>query len=121
MDATSDSGSINGIDITFAGAMNQVNPTGISTIFTDGKLFFGFVGADVSQDSQFLFHSGDILSIGAEEGPELLKAAITNISAHTGGAMSVDIAQIVFADSVPCFIGYIDDGSGMAGLVENVD
>ena len=90
--ATSDSGSINGIDITFAGAMNQVNPFGLATTFSNNNGAISGTGGHVSQDSQFLFHSGDILPIGAEEGPELLKAAITNISAHTGGAMSVDFA-----------------------------
>ena len=92
VNATSDAGPINGIDITFTGAMNQVNPAGNATIFTDANAFFSFVGADVSQDSQILFPSSGILCLGAEEGPELLKAAITNISAHTGGAMSVDFA-----------------------------
>ena len=90
--ATSDSGSINGIDITFAGAMNQVNPFGLATTFSNNNGAISGTGGHVSQDSQFLFHSGDILPIGAEEGPELLKAAITNISAHTDGAMSVDFA-----------------------------
>ena len=42
----------------FFGAMNQVNPAGQPTIFTDNNAFFAFVpGSDVSQDSQFKYLS----------------------------------------------------------------
>ena len=113
MNATSDSGPINGIDVTFTGAMNQVNPAGNATIFTDANGFFSFVGADVSQDSQFLFASGDILSVNTSESASSLAGAITNISAHTNGGMSVDFAQIVMATggSVSYSAGLDDGGS----------
>ncbi len=120
VNATSDVGPINGIDITFTGAMNQVNPAGQPSIFTNANGFFSFVGADVSQDSQFLFDSGDILQVGTAEGAELLKAAITNISSHTGGAMSVDFAQIVIANGGSVdFAAQFDDGRGMAIAVNS--
>lgn len=115
VNATSDSGPINGIDVTFTGAMNHVNPAGNATIFTDANGFFGFVGADVSQDSQFLFASGDLLNIGAEEGAELLKAALTNISAYSGGSLSIDFAQIVVpTGGAVSYTAALDDGGGTA-------
>jgi hypothetical protein len=44
----------------FTGPMNQINPAGNATIFTDSNGFFSFVGADVSQDSQFKFASANL-------------------------------------------------------------
>jgi hypothetical protein len=59
--ATTDAGGIQGIDATFTGPMNQVNPAGNASIFEDANLFFGFVGASVDQDSQFHWPSGDVV------------------------------------------------------------
>lgn len=113
--ATSDSGAINGIDATFAGAMNHVNPNGMATIFNDSNGFFGFVNANASQDSQFLFGSADILSTATGEGDSLLKGALTNLSAHSGGATSIDFAQIVMADGGSVtFTADFDDGGSAA-------
>ncbi len=121
VNATSDSGPINGIDVTFTGAMNQVNPAGNATIFTDANGFFSFVGADVSQDSQFLFAAADLLNIGAEEGAELLKGALTGISAYSGGLMSVDFAQVVIADGGSVsFAAALDDGGDVAVSVSGI-
>jgi hypothetical protein len=51
--------SIVGFDGKFIGAMNQVNPfddpTVFPTVFRDNNVMFAFIGADVKQDSQFLF------------------------------------------------------------------
>ena len=98
--AASDSGPISGIDVTFSEAMNQVNPFGAATIWQDTNGLITGTGADISQNSQFLFMSADVFPLAAEmaEGAFLLKGAFTNISAHTGGEMSVDFAQIVIAD-----------------------
>ena len=121
VNATSDSGPINGIDVTFTGAMNQVNPAGQASIFTDANGFFGFVNADVSQDSQFLFASGDILSTAMDEGASELTGAITNISNHTSAAMSVDFAQIVMADGGSVsYAADFDDGGAAAVSVSGI-
>ena len=89
--------SFRGVDATFTGAMNQVNPAGNATIFTDANAFFAFVGADVSQDSQFKFASSTLLSIGGQEGPGLLKAAISGL-ADNGLPAVAPFAQIAAAD-----------------------
>ena len=80
--AVSDQGPIAGFDFTggdngFFGPMNQVNPAANATVFTDANGFFAFVGADVSQDSQFKFASNSGTVVGAEEGPNTLQAAIS--------------------------------------------
>lgn len=71
---------LRGVDATVRGPLNQVNPLSTTTIFNDSNGFFSFVGADVSQDSQFLFTSSEVLFIGAEESDTLLKAAISNLA-----------------------------------------
>lgn len=76
---TEGSETLRGLDATFTGSMNQVNPAGNATVFTDANGFFPFVGADVSQDSQFLVASSSVLAIGAEEGPGILKAALQQL------------------------------------------
>jgi len=125
VNATSDSGAVNGIDISFTGAMNQVNPAGNATIFSDANSFFSFVNADISQDSQFLFASTDILSVGTGESDSSLTGALTNISAYSNGSTSVDFAQIVVADGGSVsYAADFDDGGGVAfsatGLVGEI-
>ena len=97
--ASSDVGAINGIDISFDGAMNQVNPFTLATIFQDNNATFGGVGADVSQDSQFLFASSAVLSLNTEEGANLLKGALTNLAPLNTGN-SLPFAQIVIEDGM---------------------
>jgi hypothetical protein len=121
VNATSDSGPINGIDATFAGPMNHVNPNGMATVFNDTNGFFGFVFANASQDSQFLFKSDKILSTATGEGDSLLKGALTNLSAYSGGSMSIDFAQIVIANGGSVtFSADFDDGGAGAVSVEGV-
>src|SRR5262245_43404831 len=57
------------------GAMNQINPAGQATVFNDNNGFFGFVGADVSQDSQFKVTSTKGIPINPSESSTALKAA----------------------------------------------
>jgi hypothetical protein len=77
---TNDGSQIQGFDFaslpTYGcfGLMNQVNPAGSSTIFEDSNSFFSFVGADVSQDSQFLFLSSNLTvpsGFASESGTQL--------------------------------------------------
>jgi PEP-CTERM motif len=46
----------------FFGAMNQVNPLGLSTVFADNNAAFPLVGANVLQDSQFLVKTTDVVA-----------------------------------------------------------
>lgn len=76
--------SFRGFNATFTGTINQVNPFGIlATIFQDNNGLFSNPAVDkpVEQDSQFLFQSTEVLSIGAEEGAGILKAAISGLVA----------------------------------------
>jgi hypothetical protein len=104
VNATSDTGPINGIDVTFNGAMNQVNPFGgMSTIWQDSNQIFDNISENVSQDSQFLYKSSEVFLLPSEmkEGDNLLAGVFTHIASHTGGAMSVDFAQIVAPNGSP--------------------
>ena len=71
--------SFRGFDATFTGPLGQVNPLGFDTFFNDFNPFF--FPNDVSQDSQFLFNSTDVLSIGMAEGPNLLTGAVSGLAA----------------------------------------
>ncbi|MBL9124662.1 MAG: PEP-CTERM sorting domain-containing protein [Planctomycetaceae bacterium] len=76
--------------------MNQVNPLAFPTIFQDNNALFGFVGANVLQDSQFLFNTttDSLLVVPApttSEGPAKLTSAFTGFSPF----VSKNIAQLV--------------------------
>ena len=112
MTASTDVGGIQGIDATFSGAMNHINPAGNAAIFQDANGFFSFVGASVDQDSQFNWASGDVVVAAQGESADSLNGAF---AWSTGGVASVDFAQIVVADggSVTYSIEF-DDGQGVA-------
>ena len=118
VNATSDTGPINGIDVTFNGAMNQVNPFGgMSTIWQDSNQSFDNIPENVLQDSQFLYKSSEVFPLPSEmkEGDNLLAGVFTSIASHTGGAMSVDFAQIVVPNgSEISFDAQFDDRSSAA-------
>jgi PEP-CTERM motif len=61
----------------FGTSFNQVNPFGLSTVFSDINTLFPLVGADPKQDSQFLVNSTNVVVPPglAEEGPYLMQAA----------------------------------------------
>jgi hypothetical protein len=86
-----------GVDATFTGAMNQVNPAGQPTIFGNLNGFFPTFGFDPKQDSQFFFDSSSLLQIGAAESDSLLKAAISGL-ADNGLSNPAPFAQIVTQD-----------------------
>lgn len=68
---------------TFSGDIHQVNPFGvIPTIFTDSNHFFPFdtPAKSVLQDSQFLFQSDDVLTLGKAESNALLMGNIYGLS-----------------------------------------
>lgn len=92
----------------FFGPMNQVNPAGVPTIFQDANIFFWYVGADVSQDSQFLFNtSAVVVPAGfASESSRELRAVI--YSETSLGTTNVPFVQVVIPDdSVVSFHGTV--------------
>ena len=91
---TEGSESFRGVDATFTGAMNQINPAGNSTIFNDYLLWWEWIGIDRAFDSHFLFSSSTLLTIGAQESSIHLKAAISGL-ADNGLPDLAPFAQIV--------------------------
>lgn len=124
--ATTDIGQIQGFDFAsqpaygLFGSMNQVNPAGIATIFTDANAFFPFVSADVSQDSQFKFASSAVtVPAGfASESATSLRAVFA-ASAPLGA--SVPFAQLAIPNSSGNFnyVGQIQTVLG--GIVTDVN
>ena len=98
--------------------MNQVNPFGgMSTIWQDSNQSFDNIPENVLQDSQFLYKSSEVFPLSSEmkEGDNLLAGVFTNIASHTGGATSVDFAQIVVPNgSEISFDAQFDDRSSVA-------
>ncbi|WP_442484649.1 PEP-CTERM sorting domain-containing protein [Aeoliella sp. SH292] len=105
---------INGIDISFNGPMNQVNPFGLPTIFQDNNATFAAVGANVLQDSQFLWTSGQVLSLNTSESPTKLAGAFTNLAPLNVGN-AIEFAQLVvpIGGSIG-FTAGIDAGTGIS-------
>ena len=97
---TNDGSQIRGFDFAsqptfgFFGPMNQVNPAGQRTVFQDNNAFFPFVGADVSQDSQFKFLSAAVTKPAGfdSEGPDRLRSVF---AAPAPLGTSVQFAQLV--------------------------
>jgi hypothetical protein len=95
--------SIIGFDGKFVGAMNQVDPSGLPTVFQDNNALFGGAGADVKQDSQFLFKTTDgdpvngVLVTRSAESATLLDASFTLKGGRDDplAGPSVTIAQLV--------------------------
>lgn len=106
-----------GFNAEFTGTINQVNPFGVlATIFTDNNVAFQAPSVP-AQDSQFLFSSGDILQIGAEEGAGVLKGAISGLN-QLGLPNPAAFAQIV--TNRPCDVRFsieFDNGRGGQSFV----
>jgi PEP-CTERM motif len=126
--ATSDNGGITAVDFVgsgansgatakgFFGAMNQVNPFGLPSIFQDNNGVMIPAGANVSQDSQFsVLSSAVVVPPGlAEEGPAILQAAWAWSSPQ---ALSLPIAQIVIPIAATGTVNY---RGTMTALVQGV-
>lgn len=98
---------ISAVEGIFNGPMNHVNPVGESTIFNNSNAFFNFIGADVSQDSQFLLNSGSfqgsdmlIATPSLSETDSQLSAAFTLIGFNTFGEI-LPLAQVVIPNDGP--------------------
>ena len=128
---STDGGAINGIDGSIDGALNQEGAHGgaVPTPFLDSATAvydFGYTAAQLEQDSHWAFNKADVLAIdsGTGETASSLFGVFTNISAHTGGLDSVQIAQIVMAagESATYTLG-IDGGSGtqnISGVINEI-
>lgn len=82
-------------DYGFFGAMNQLNPNGVATIFNDFNGAMPLVGRNSAQDSQFMLSSSDLLSIRPSESASQLRGAFATFR-PIGKAFS--FAQIVVPD-----------------------
>ncbi len=125
--AISDAGDISGFDFVgngtnfgFFGPMNQVNPAGNASVFTDANGFFGFVGADILDDSQFLLASGDGTVVGADETANSLQAAIDvgTVNAISGPFAFAQISAPIGQEVT--FAGTFTVITGSGAILENV-
>lgn len=102
--STDDGSAIVGFDFAsqasygFNGPMNQVNPFGLSTVFTDNNAAVGAV-AKVPQDSQFLFNSNAVtVPAGfAAESATTLKAVFA--AGSSLGTTNVPFVQLAIPDA----------------------
>ncbi|MCC6682749.1 MAG: PEP-CTERM sorting domain-containing protein [Phycisphaeraceae bacterium] len=89
---------VGGFDMTFtADSMNQLNPSGLPTIFQDNNASIISAGLDVNRDSQFLFLSSEVTAPGgvAFENGTQLRAAFVFPAGSPLPAQSINFAQIV--------------------------
>lgn len=89
---------INGVTASFTttDTLGQVQPAG-ATPFQDSNAFFGFVPANLLQDSQFLFNTGDfaLAPLGSVDTETELSSSISGFIGLNGGDSSFALAQIV--------------------------
>lgn len=84
------------IDARFSGPLNQVNPEGLSTVYADSNALFPLVGADVRQDSQFLFTTSEVLPLTSQsyESGSALEGVFAGMQ-RLGLSSPIDFAQVV--------------------------
>jgi len=115
-----------GFDGKFIGPMNQVNPLDQPTVFQDNNVVFGYIGADVWEDSQFLFRTtaadavNGVLVDRAGESATLLDGRFTLMGGRSNplAGDTVAIAQLVMPAGVSV-LKYIDPASRI--LIRNKD
>ncbi|MEX0744069.1 MAG: PEP-CTERM sorting domain-containing protein [Phycisphaeraceae bacterium] len=96
LNVTSNTTAISSLEAVFtADAINQINPFGLATIFEDNNAAIPGAGANVLQDSQFLFHTSNdnllVVPQDTSESSTALMSAFTGFSPFT----SRDVAQLV--------------------------
>jgi hypothetical protein len=104
----------------FFGMMNQVNPFGIPTIFSDNNLLIDIIGGERKQDSQFLVNGNQVLipSGYAQEGPDILQAVWGWL---VSPGLSVPFAQLAIPDAAQVnYRGVINVERGGIGVGEAV-
>lgn len=103
---------INGIDVVFSGAMNQISPPGLSTVFNNFNALLPALvpGSNAQQDSQFMFNSDELLSLNTGESATELKGALTNLAAKNSGGdsgpWSLPFAQLVIPTAASGTVAY---------------
>ncbi|MCA9240813.1 MAG: hypothetical protein KDA37_11460 [Planctomycetales bacterium] len=99
-----------GVSAKITGTLGQVRGGPITTTpFQDMNGFFDFIGADVSQDSQFLFLASELSppALSVVDTENELSAAITNLPSATGGdGLIVPLAQVVL-QNCPIDVEYL--------------
>lgn len=101
-----------GFDASFTGTINQLNPFGLETIFNNNNGAVIGSGGQAEQDSQFLFGSSEVLSIGATESGAELSGAISGLAA-LGLDNPAAFAQIVTNAPVGVAVAVeFDNGAG---------
>ena len=88
--------------------MNQVNPAGQPTVYTDNNAFFPFFGRNVNEDSQFLFNTNQIVpsAPASQEGPDILQATFAFADPQ---GFSVPFVQLVLPDAATGQLNYRGD------------
>jgi len=104
----------------FFGSMNQVNPVGQPTIFQDNNAFFAFVGADISQDSQFKYlKSAMTVPAGFEsESSTQLRALFASA---VGLGTSTAFVQLTIPNAAAGTVNYVGDIQTQLGTANPLD
>ncbi len=137
---TSSGSAMTSLQADFTGVLNQVNPAGNATVFEDSNSFFGFVGANITQDSQFRFVGANLLIGAQSESASSLSAAFTRPGTDDFGTevaiahvavpagsldLSWDIGAVIDGSLVsstgtlipePASLGLLAAGAGLVGL-----
>ncbi|WP_442484647.1 hypothetical protein [Aeoliella sp. SH292] len=116
----SDAGAVNGVDASFEGTLNQINPFLLPTIFQDHNSVLTAAGGYVIMDSQFLFYSDKVGSFDTAESGTFLRGALTNLAPFDKGA-GFDLAQLVIRNETSLHYHLaIDDGSREPTMVTGI-
>jgi hypothetical protein len=125
--ATTDNGSqLRGFDFAslpaygFFGPMNQVNPAGTATVFADNNSFFPFVGADVSQDSQFKFFTNQVTvpaGFSSESNSKLRAIFASGVALGT----SLAFVQLAIPDAAVATVNYLGQIQTTLGSANPID
>jgi hypothetical protein len=98
----------------FFGPMNQVNPAGQATVYSDNNPIITALGGNPKQDSQFTVRTGDVVVPAgfAEEGANILQGIWAH-SAPVGNTF--DIAQLVIPRGAAATVNFRGQISTLEG------
>jgi PEP-CTERM motif len=104
----------------FFGPMNQINPAGQATVYSDNNVLITALGGNPKQDSQFIVNTGSVVvpSGFAEEGSNILQG----IWAHAAPVgTTFDIAQLVIPKGAAATVEFRGTISTLEGadIVDN--
>ena len=84
---------ITAFDLVATGSFNQVASFGVSTVFQDANVAFDFFDAEVAQDTQFLFSSSEVATLGAP--PQESSNQISGVLVLRDRSNRVPLVQLV--------------------------